>query len=82
MAEEFELRAVFTALKIGYVVSVSLLSDNGAIEVLGEDEVGNIEEAHQFVAEIADSHSYPIKKVDCLYNIHGKISSTPPKVRQ
>ncbi len=81
VAMDFVLRAVVTDLESGYVVSVSRLSDDGEVEILGEEEVGSIVAAHQFLERIATDCSFPADRVERLYNIKGRITNKPPKGR-
>ena len=75
----FELRAVTTALDDGYVVSVSRLSSDGEIAILGEEVVASIAAAHKFMGQIAAGCSYPVDDISKLYNVGGSITTEPPQ---
>jgi hypothetical protein len=68
-------------LDAGYVVSVSKLSSGGDIAILGEEEVGSIAAAHEFMERIAVACSHPAHDISKMYNIHGKITTKPPRGR-
>ena len=75
----FELRAVITALETGYVVSISKLSNDGDVMILSEEEVGDIASAHELMGKIAAECRSPIESMNKLYNIHGSITTKPPR---
>ena len=75
----FELRAVITALETGYVVSISKLSNDGDVTILSEEEVGDIASAHELMQRISTECRYPNEDMNKLYNIHGNITTKPPR---
>ena len=81
-APDFRLRAVITELDPDYIVSVSKMSLENDIEVVGEEEVATIQAAHDFIAQLARDHSCPSEAVEKLYNIAGRIANKPPKGRK
>jgi hypothetical protein len=78
----FRLRAVITEADTDYIVSVSRVSRDNDIAIVGEEEVATIETAHDFIGQIARQESYAPENVEKIYNIAGKISNKAPKGRK